>query len=149
MQPYWRAFYICILNMSWTYNILHVFFFTTETVKVKRKDRNWPACWCVSQGSSWGALRLGAQADETLQAFPNSWGVLSIIPDGDLQENKSTDSWQQHGAGKQLSFVRQWNRWWDEPSSDRVSGSYYTRVKVPIVAAGIIINMSYNNTAAS
>lgn len=46
-----------------------------------------PACWCVSQGSSWGKLGRGTHAEDTRHAFPNKYGVLSIMPDGAL-ENK-------------------------------------------------------------
>jgi len=44
-----------------------------------------PACWCVSQGSSWGKLGRGTHAEDTRHAFPNKYGVLSIMPEGALE----------------------------------------------------------------
>lgn len=80
MQPYWRAFYICILNMSWTYNTLHVFFFTAETVKVKgRTETDRPAGVCrrgrAEARSGWARRltrpsRRSRTAEECSRSYP-------------------------------------------------------------------------------
>lgn len=49
-----------------------------------------PACRCTSQGSRAEPEASGEQADSVFQELPNSCGVLSGTPTGDLQP------WQSH-----------------------------------------------------
>ena len=42
-------------------------------------------CWLMLQGSTIGTWTGAKQVEETLQAYAWSWGVPSIMPDGDLK----------------------------------------------------------------